>query len=83
MAIGKGKDKTRWEDVMADFDPENGGTKSGGSEAGGNGGGSDGEVPADLSGLTNDQLKAELDKLGIEYKAGDTKADLLALFPQV
>lgn len=82
MAIGKGKDKTRWEDVMADFDPENGGTKSGDSEAGGNGGGGS-EASAARSSLTNDQLKAELDNLGIEYKAGDTKADLLALFPQV
>lgn len=80
MAIGKGKDKTRWEDVMADFDPQNGGTKSDESEAGGNGGGTDGDVPSGLAGLTNEQLKAELDSRGIEYKAGATKPELLALF---
>lgn len=38
------------------------------------------EQPKPPEKLTVDELKAELDKLGIEYKSGDKKEVLLALF---
>lgn len=35
-----------------------------------------------LKNMTKEEIKAQLDKLGIEYNKRDTKANLLTLLPQ-
>lgn len=97
MGIGKGENKTTWDDFLKSqqgSQAKKGSNKASGSgasaakdkEAEKNGGGTesagDSTQPTDLNALTVEKLKEQLAAKGIEVPADAKKADLVALLEQ-